>query len=336
MRKFALIAALALFCGLCATAHADSDSDIGAFVSKYLFENESFMKEGVGDYFIIRIGHYEDTGLGADYVENATIIIEATNGTNGTSFRLVEESDEIYDVMSKKYANEGLSYDALYPTDAEIGEVWSYLEAFNQTRQPEEQACRLTTGTDRFPCIDRNSCLAACYTPMCHDAATSWEFVDAIWGFINATEEMDRGLWKAKVNLDSMKDKSKDLDSAITDSLDGMEQARQGSKGLTDNWLFTAYYFCAQLRLNSTALIMARVKVSGMRDRMAPLLMLSQEVESIKGTTAYRKAYFEALSSQNQDFPRREMVWQKLSDAQKRHISFVISSVLSVFGFIVS
>ncbi|MCX6778460.1 MAG: hypothetical protein NT157_06295, partial [Candidatus Micrarchaeota archaeon] len=108
-------------------------------------------------------------------------------------------------------------------------------------------------------------------------------------------------------------------------------------KNLTDNWLFIAYYFCEQLRVNNTALIMARVKLTGLRDRMAPLLTLSNEVESIRESTSSRKNYAAIMFGAGQpDSPKRETIWDRLSEPQKRHLAFVISSMLGVFGFIVS
>ncbi|MCX6777677.1 MAG: hypothetical protein NT157_02220, partial [Candidatus Micrarchaeota archaeon] len=123
MRKFALLVSIMLACGLCLPATADLDSSVGEFASKYLYGNETFMKERFGSYFIVRIGHYEDSGIGADYVENETIILSLENGTAenwttaaGTQIRLVEDREEIYGVLSQKYASEGISYDALYPS----------------------------------------------------------------------------------------------------------------------------------------------------------------------------------------------------------------------------
>ncbi|MFH0817790.1 MAG: hypothetical protein V1909_04105, partial [Candidatus Micrarchaeota archaeon] len=149
------------------------DVEISKFMKYCLLENESFSKERLGltNNYIVSIGKFE-VGLGSTYTVQDSILINV-NESNSSDILISNSSVAIQGALSDKYTAMNITFDSLYPSSFEMGEILAMVMRFNDSREPNEGKCKLWIGTDtpEFDCDDRESCFRACHTPMSNQVA---------------------------------------------------------------------------------------------------------------------------------------------------------------------
>lgn|GEM_PF-3828717 len=77
-------------------------------------------------------------------------------------------------------------------------QILGYIEAFNESQYPLREECERTTGVDKMPCDDKESCLKACYAvPLCAMQVRD-DLVEAIREWNALRNDVDAAIVNAK------------------------------------------------------------------------------------------------------------------------------------------
>ncbi|MBI4399164.1 hypothetical protein HY570_00295 [Candidatus Micrarchaeota archaeon] len=171
---------------------------------------------------------------------------------NGNETFLINESSSIL-------LRDGKDIESVFiSTDVTLTETYKlrvqilreFMESYNNSRQPQENQCKIFTGTNNIACVDKDSCIKACYSsPICGKVLGSVEFALTI-----------RDWYVAVLMLDgNVSDFFQDLRPVMgTKSLDNelqkLNDIRELSFELTDSDLVSVYAICPGARYNFTAL----------------------------------------------------------------------------------
>jgi len=265
-----------------------NDAEIGQYMKYALGENESFSKERLRltDTYIISIGRF-DVGLGTSYEVIESVVLR-TGGDNSSNITLLTNAQEIEGLLSEKYALMNLTYDSLYPTSFEMGEILAMIINFNESREPNEGKCKLWIGTDRageFPCYDRESCFRACHTPLSNPVASGvgWPFVDAVWKFMNNTREIDGNISSIFLNIENIEGKVGNTEELLMNLELNLENIQNSSNSITESGLFDPwkYSFCWPIPFNRTSLITAKILTKRLKDRMQVVFDTPRQAEEM-------------------------------------------------------
>ena len=97
--------------------------------------------------------------------------------------------------------------------DSGLDEVQAHLNTFGSDKRATETECKRILGLDRpdLPCFDRDSCLRACYTPICHPFAmgVGEPFIYSLLDMNNGTKQIDGKVGDAGALVEQLR-KNKD------------------------------------------------------------------------------------------------------------------------------
>jgi hypothetical protein len=267
------------------------DIEIGKFMKTCLLENETFIKERITpNSYIISVGKFQYE-RGDTYQITDSFLI-TVNETNFSEISLVENQYEIEAALTEKYARLNITYDALYPTQKETGDILAMILRYNQSREPQEHGCKISTGTDRFQCIDRESCLRACYTPMCNPVAmgVGWPFVDSIWSFTNSSRDIDSNVSSIIVKLNEIDGKSPELEPLLDDIEASFISIQAATDRIADNGIFKneVYSFCWPIKFNTTSLITGKAMTKIIKERLVDVLSIEKRASEMASSASKR------------------------------------------------
>ncbi len=93
--------------------------------------------------------------------------------------------------------------------DTGLDEVQAHLNTFSSEKRATESECKRILGLDRsdLPCFDRDSCLRACYTPICHPFAmgVGEPFIYALLDMNNGTKQIDAKIGDAGALVEKLR-----------------------------------------------------------------------------------------------------------------------------------
>lgn len=255
----------------CSTAYG---SGLDYFIFSHLEENETFTTEEV----VFENETYHAVLLNRD----PSFFVRGEEG----AFELVTDEGEIRGALLEYYGKRDITYALLDGLDV----IPSLLASFEESREPGEGDCRILTGTDRYPCIGRSTCMQACFavTSFCQPVASGagWPFIDSIWAFSNSTRKLDE--YPAKTtSLFEQFSQHKTL-SNLDALIDIVSSINIEATGINQNDLFNAYSFCAPIDYNMTALLKAQMALFEAREKALPILKLDETVATIAGETNAR------------------------------------------------
>lgn len=320
---------LALACTVHAGPH---DAAINQFMKYTLDENESFTKErvGISNQYIISVGRFA-VGLDTTYSVQDTFMIKV-NESNESDVSIMKNRDEIEGALTDKYAFLNLTYESLYPTPKETGDILVALLEFNESREPQEGQCKLWTGIDRHECTDPQSCLRACFsTPLGNQVATGvgWPFVYVVWEFANQSRDMDANISSAIRHIHAIDSRSGDIDYHLKDLDLNLKEIQNATTNLTQSPLFDKwrYSFCWPINYNRTDLIIAKVLVKRLNERMDIVLSIPAQTElMIQSGTEREKLHAQNLEKElAKERWLMAPFWEKLSDDEKGFLKLFAS-----------
>lgn len=169
------------------------------------------------------------------------------------------------------------SVTAVKPDKQAIDQLKSKIKEFEGSRRGEEE-CERYTGVDRFPCNDRESCIASCYTPMCNDmkhgtgceiGGEGCEFIDSIAHFSISLEILDNKTGKLNSVLDEV-DAVEDV-STFNNGINVIDELVSVSEGINTNPLMKTieekgYYFCPKVDYKTDSLLEIREELVRIRN----------------------------------------------------------------------
>ncbi|MGB9635243.1 MAG: hypothetical protein ACP5KJ_02545 [Candidatus Micrarchaeia archaeon] len=182
----AVIALLLLF-------HVLYPATVAEVVGRYIEPQESYSIEKISvggkDYWIVKVNN-EETFI-VDY--NSNIIWEKESLRNV----LTSYSREKADFENKrKY-------------------IQSSISIFNESQYPERRDCERITGVDKMECLDKESCIKACYAvPLCAMQIRD-KLIDSILDWNNQRKAVDEKIIDAKNKVSTLETKQ-DFDNAKT------------------------------------------------------------------------------------------------------------------------
>ena len=310
-----------------------SDIEISKFMRSCLKENESFSKERIGlsNTYLISIGKFE-TGSGTSYTVQDSIMLKA-NEANSSDIAILNNTAEIEGVLRDRYAEMNLTFDSLYPTSFEIGEILAMMMRFNDSRQPNEGKCKLWIGTDtpEFDCNDRESCFRACHTPLSNPVASGvgWPFVDAVWEFMNYTRNMDSNFSAALKDMEDIEGTSENTEALLNHLELSLENVQNASNTISQSALFDPwrYSFCWPIKYNKTSVITAKILVKRLHERMDVVFTIPKKAKSMSLAGLER---IELCGSNREKALRpkaRVTFWAKMSEEERDFLMLLSSEV---------
>ncbi|MFH1448480.1 MAG: hypothetical protein ABIG39_06460 [Candidatus Micrarchaeota archaeon] len=308
---------------------------IGHFISYCLNENESFTKEriGISNRYIISIGEFEGE-IESTYNIRDSFIIEVSE-SNSSDIWILNNTYEIGGILADKLTLANITYDSLYPNLFETGEILALAMEFNDSRQPEEDQCRLWTGTQNMECYDRESCLRACFsTPMGNAVAggVGWPFVDSVGSFTNNTKDINSNISALIKNINDIETKSGDVETLLKSSETNFINIQNSSDGITQNDLFDdwVYSFCYPLKFNRTSLITAKIRIKRINERMKVIFDIPLQAENMSQAGIRRTAlHGENLEKELLKMRRPVSFWDAISGEERNLLKLFVSEAPS-------
>jgi hypothetical protein len=251
--------------------------DLDFFIFDYLRENETFTKVPFnlsdGEYYIIS-------------VEEPTFLIHVLPKGD---IEMVSEKESIKKSLIGYYALQGITMEELKLNKTYSEELLSLVDSFNKSRKGEYE-CRRLTGTDRFPCVDLETCWRACYTPICQQLkiGAGRPFLELIWAFSNSSIYIDSNYTAFKEKISSISEwESK---QQVDDLIFFVDSMKNDSVKIGDNDLLNplAIGFCPAQDSDISYLVQARIKLLKTKGRIAPLVTLDETAEKILNNTSSR------------------------------------------------
>ncbi|MEM3400073.1 MAG: hypothetical protein QXP42_04550 [Candidatus Micrarchaeia archaeon] len=224
--------------------HAQTvEERVGKKIGQYLL-NESFsvqpLSVGGIDYYLVCVD-------GTD-----TFLLKALPNTD---LFIVDSDREIAFVLRAHYRK-------YY--EKSVAELRDYILLFNRSREPKESACKRDLGIDLYPCYDRDSCLKACYTPVCQGARTELAFLDAMRDFYRDAREIDTAVDEMNNGLYAYA--GSDYEQGKLPAFGLFGRIETAISNLDKNKIFLSvidmgYMFCNPIPFNTTALETAKNKL---------------------------------------------------------------------------
>ncbi|MBI4399311.1 hypothetical protein HY570_01045, partial [Candidatus Micrarchaeota archaeon] len=211
-------------------------------------------------------------------------------------------------------------------TKEEVSGLRDLLTNFNNSREsivngmPAESACRKTLGLDRFECVDRESCLKACYSPVCYKIAqgAGFQFLDEMQLYANTTEILDNNVNSAYELLRaSEKEPSGDKTYALLNTLLAI-RAEARTIANSDMFNENVYSACEQIPFDFDSLNSGITKLA---DR------LGVEVVAGKPDKFEVSTYLILTSPNNTGFVANEI---RISERVPEEIASDIRSIVEV------
>jgi len=210
--------ALAILLALALPSAAVSTNE---FLQPYLLPGERFsveeFSENGGSYTLISISR-----------EPAFLLLAEDEG-----FSFVSAEGEIYDLLYLK---------ALSETDVSelLDESLLLLQDFNESRLEGEGECKRQTGTDRFPCTDKDSCIVACRSvPNCEVALSyNIDSINEIQAWLVASDMLSATVANAESTHFEV------LESFEAESLAGLMETEREARTLAQTIKQNALFEC--------------------------------------------------------------------------------------------
>ncbi|MEM3400072.1 MAG: hypothetical protein QXP42_04545 [Candidatus Micrarchaeia archaeon] len=178
---------------------------------------------------------------------------------------ILNESEKVKGIFAER-----VFIDANY--DQSIQHILKNIDIFNASRHPSERICRQYTGTDRFECIDHDSCLFACYSvPVCTDTIAAEGFLQSIKEWSTLVYLLDGNITKLKTKVNSGLRSAGDADDAlsIVDSIQRTVSAINASKLVQT--CGDCFNFCPPPDYNMSAIKNVRTLLSSLRSNLQAL-----------------------------------------------------------------
>ncbi len=311
------------------------DAEIGLFVKYCLNESEAFSKERMGQssVYTISIGKFE-TGLGTMYTVKDSFMIRV-NESNYSDISIIQNPQEVEGILTDKYTAMNITFNSLYPSSFEMGEILAKVLEFNQSREPQESACKLSTGQDRFDCSDLESCLRACYSPMCSPVAqgVGWPFVRSLWHFSNNTKAMDSNVSAIITNIDEIETRSQDAEVLFDELEEHLTAIQNASTEISQSPIFDSwrYSFCWPIKYNRTSIITAKVLTRRLKERMSIFFIIPKEAQAMV-ESGEKRSEICRLNRENAEKPKtRRSFWAKLSMEERNFVRLVSAEAPGIF-----
>jgi len=161
-------------------------------------------------------------------------VFDVTNG----SVRAVSDNATISGVINA-YAK------AVTPSsDANLSMLYAALLDSRGLKADPEHECYMLTGMDKYPCIDRNSCLYACFsvTVCSYVGSSGWSFLDTVQDYNQSVSKANAILSTA---IDSSKRLSKDYTyAAAVKAYGDLKELNRAESKVVFHPLFMSYGFC--------------------------------------------------------------------------------------------
>jgi hypothetical protein len=268
-----LLLALAFLALLAAPLSALSIND---FLSPYMLPGERPVAEdfstGGSNYALVRIAG------------KPSFLLEVQDD----QFSFVQDAGRIQAVLRSKVLGEVALTESL-DTSLDL------LQEFNNSRLLGEKECRRQTGTDRLPCVDKESCIVACRSvPNCQTALSyNIDSINAIRSWLAISSQLDASVIEAEQSsAGTSAALGSSFDTAPLDSLLADEYNVQTlAANVSDNPLFSCAAggkcFCANTA-NSTMLRTSIDLLLRVRSNLTLFQTLPALSSSIAAATAQR------------------------------------------------
>jgi hypothetical protein len=157
---------------------------------------------------------------------------------NGTNVSVVSDESAIAPLVSR-YAAAGSPVSLV-----NVSEPYGILRYANDLKAGPEKSCMIITGMDRFPCVDRPSCLYACFSvPVCSQIGQAgWSFMDTMLDYKRSIDYTNIVLDNA-TNSASIFGQSPSYATALQ-ALADMSELNRAETKVIFHPLFTSYGFC--------------------------------------------------------------------------------------------
>lgn len=234
---------------------------------------------GSGEYVIASLG-----GAEAFLVSNVT-------GEQVTDLAVVESMlrEDVYG--RARFANRS----------AELGLV---IAEFNRSRGAGEQKCRQYTGTGSFPCIDRESCIVACFSvPVCSALVNADGFWGAIFNWSSKTGRIDILSQEFSRGIGGMADGGAAIDAQVARLDEMIELAGENrDNGLFKNSSFAectgsgaarCFDFCPQIDYREQRLLAAKAVLVALRTQLSELSLQGVRASRILENGARQMEYMQ-------------------------------------------
>ncbi|MBU0531936.1 hypothetical protein KKB44_00410 [Candidatus Micrarchaeota archaeon] len=163
------------------------------------------------------------------------------------SFVVFEINESVSAVSDKEIVSQiVLEYiDSVTPeSSANVSRLYDMLKYSKQLKATPERECLMLTGMDRFPCVDRETCLYACFSvPVCsYIGQSGWSFMDTMLDYKNNLDLTNFALDQA-INSSRTFSQNPSYENAQLAFEDVINLNRNESK-MIQHPLFTSYGFC--------------------------------------------------------------------------------------------
>ncbi len=244
-----------------------------------------------------KIGEYTEPGeqatLSTISVESGTYTLATVDGTELLLFeestqKLVTDFNKIHSIFKEEYYK-SIDY------DARIEAIKANMTVFNASRQPDEAQCKQYTGTDRWPCTDKNSCLFACRSvPICLSAASTEEFISEIKSMVDTTAAMNNNVSILLDNVNSVKESTSALDAEIA----RINDVKAEINTLKNNKLMSTcgqcYNFCKPINFNVNALNSVLNELNSLKTQFNQFTQVESRARLLADAAQERLDYLEA------------------------------------------
>ncbi len=259
----------------------------GASVAEAFMETRAEADSEVSYYRLAGSGEYVIASLnGAE-----AFLVSNVTGEQVTDLAVVESMlrEDVYG--RARFANRS----------AEIGLI---IEEFNRSRGVGERQCRQYTGTGSFPCIDRESCIVACFSvPVCSALVNADGFWGAIFNWSSKTGRIDILSQEFSRGIGGMAGGGAAIDAQVArlDEIAALAGANRDN-GLFKNSSFAectgsgaarCFDFCPQIDYREQRLLAAKAVLVALRTQLSELSLQGARAARIIGNGQRQTEYME-------------------------------------------
>ncbi|MEM4389541.1 MAG: hypothetical protein QXG98_02670 [Candidatus Micrarchaeia archaeon] len=239
-------------------------------------------------------------------LDEGDFVIVSVNGVEMFLFRetpagasLVREGAELQRVFEKKLYKDIGYEEKKASIEALIREFNASRERGSEDQETGESNCRRKTGTDKYPCVDRESCLFACRSvPICETTVRVEALLFVIRDMVNNFTLMD-SLINSMLN-DIAANALAAGGSAIDVQRARIAQLRDAVAAVQSSRLVAPCPDCIQycrFRYNVSALDRADSELAGLKNELAALSSIPGRAAGIKARGDERISYVESRTA---------------------------------------
>ena len=260
---------------LASSSLAVNTDEVNLFIKNYLAENESFTTTYFDlpneSYCIVRINN-----------EESFILRIPPNET----IRMLATKDEIKQAFLTYYSIYGVTKEKLDLNVSHADELLSLIGSYNKTREKEFE-CKSYLGIDKLACIDFETCLKACSTPICRDLRTAGgeRFITSLWALSNQSSRIDSDLLALASKLGS--NPKLDTPGSVDELTKLLDDLMDSSAEVKANDLFNQLGVCYPVEYKPDYVVQAK-RILLRRRLCFDFLALDENVERIFTNTMLR------------------------------------------------